>query len=99
MDPNAAALLPEVKAARDNGILFDVGHGCGSFSWDTARKAFEHAFYPDTISTDLHRYCVGAPFNVDLLNTMSKLLALGMTLNEVVAEMHGEPGKGTRQGS
>ncbi len=46
----------------------------------SARKAFEHAFYPDTISTDLHRYCVGAPFNVDLLNTMSKLLALGMTL-------------------
>ncbi len=39
MDPNAAALLPEVKAARDNGILFDVGHGCGSFSWDIGAKS------------------------------------------------------------
>ena len=97
MDPSAAALLPEVKAARDNGILFDVGHGCGSFSWDTARKAFEHAFYPDTISTDLHRYCVGAPFNVDLLNTMSKLLALGMTLNEVVVKCTVNPAKALRR--
>jgi dihydroorotase len=83
-DPHAAALLPEVKAARGNGILFDVGHGCGSFSWDVARKAFEHAFYPDTISTDLHRYCVGDPFQVDLLSTLSKFRALGMTLNEMV---------------
>src|SRR5262249_25590422 len=84
LDAHAAALLPEVTAARANGILFDVGHGCGSFSWDTARKSFEHAFYPDTISTDLHRYCVGDPFQVDLLNTMSKFLALGMALDDIV---------------
>ena len=92
-DPHKAALLPEVKAARANGILFDVGHGCGSFSWDIARKAFEHAFYPDTISTDLHRYCTGDPFNVDLLSTMSKFRALGMTLDEIILKCTLNPAK------
>ncbi len=92
-DPHAAALLSEVKAARGTGVLFDVGHGCGSFSWDVARKAFEHAFYPDTISTDLHRYCVGDPFHVDLLSTMSKFLALGMTLNEIVLKCTVNPAR------
>jgi dihydroorotase len=92
-DPHAAALLPEVKAARANGVLFDVGHGCGSFSWDIARKAFEHAFYPDTISTDLHRYSVGDPFQVDLLGTMSKFRALGMTLDEIVLKCTLNPAK------
>ena len=69
------------------------GHGCGSFSWDIARKAFEHAFYPDTISTDLHRYCTGDPFNVDLLSTMSKFMALGMTLDDVVLKCTLNPAK------
>src|SRR5207245_938887 len=45
-------LLPEAKSARANGVIFDVGHGAGSFNWDVARKAFELSFYPDTISTD-----------------------------------------------
>jgi dihydroorotase len=92
-DPHATGLLPEVKTARANGILFDVGHGCGSFSWDIARKAFEHAFYPDTISTDLHRYCAGDPFNVDLLGTMSKFRALGMTLDEIVLKCTVNPAR------
>ena len=64
-------------------MVFDVGHGSGSFRWDTALKAFEHTFYPDTISTDLHRYNVEQVV-FDLPTTMSKFLLLGMTLAEVV---------------
>lgn len=76
-------LLPEAREARANGVVFDVGHGCGSFSWSTARKAFEHFFYPDTISTDLHRYSVER-FAFDLPTVMSKFLHLGMSLVDVV---------------
>src|SRR5437660_710443 len=65
------SVLPEALEARSRGVIFDVGHGCGSFSWDTARKAFEHHFYPDTISTDLHRYSAPEPLCVSLPQVMS----------------------------
>jgi dihydroorotase len=93
LEPASGSLLPLVGEAGKRGVLFDVGHGCGSFSWETARRAFELGFYPDTISTDLHRYCVEDPFHVDLLNTMSKFLALGMTLEEVVLKCTYNPAK------
>jgi len=93
MAPGTGLLLPQIIEARRRGVLFDVGHGCGSFSWETARRAFELTFYPDTISTDLHRYCVEDPFHVDLLNTMSKFLALGMTLEEVILKSTHNPAK------
>ena len=64
-------------------MIFDVGHGCGSFSWDAARRAFEHFFYPDTISTDLHRYSIER-WCIDLPTTMSKFLHLGMPLSDIV---------------
>lgn len=73
-----------VTEARARGVLFDVGHGCGSFSWETAQRAFEHDFYPDTLSTDLHRYCVSEPLSVTLPLVMSKFLCLGMSLREVI---------------
>ncbi len=77
------AVIPEAMAARRNGILFDVGHGSGSFSWESAKKAFEKFFLPDTISTDLHRLSVDYPV-VDMPTTMSKFLHLGMSLEEVI---------------
>ena len=83
LDAGSGALLPEARAARERGVVFDVGHGSGSFRWETALKAFEHTFYPDTISTDLHRYNVEQVV-FDLPTTMSKFLLLGMTLAEVV---------------
>jgi dihydroorotase len=83
-------LLPEVHAARRRGVLFDVGHGCGSFSWATARAALAEGMAPDTISTDLHRYSVERPV-VDLPLTMSKLLHLGMPLAEVVRAVTERP--------
>ena len=83
LDAGGGALRPEARAARNRGVVFDVGHGSGSFRWETALKAFEHTFYPDTISTDLHRYNVEQVV-FDLPTTMSKFLLLGMSLAEVV---------------
>src|SRR5207247_6259003 len=97
IDLSTGSVLSEVIEARKDGVIFDVGHGCGSFSWETARKAFEVSFYPDTISTDLHRYCVEDPFHVDLLDTMSKFLLLGMTLEEVVLKTTWSPAKVLRR--
>jgi dihydroorotase len=83
-------LLPEAHAARRRGVHFDVGHGCGSFSWGTAAQALAEGFAPDAISTDLHRYSIERPA-VDLPTTMSRFLALGMSLPEVVAAATANP--------
>ncbi len=76
-------LLPEVVEARQRGVLFDVGHGAGAFSWDVARRAFEYFFYPDTISTDLHRFSI-ARWAFDMPSVMSKFLHLGMPLEDII---------------
>jgi len=86
-------LLPEVREARERGVFFDVGHGCGSFSWETARKAFELHFYPDTLSTDLHRYSALEPLNVTLPQVMSKMLCLGMSLEDTVLKTTAIPAR------
>jgi dihydroorotase len=90
------ALLTETHAARANGVIFDVGHGCGSFCWETARKAFEHHFYPDTISTDLHRYSIER-YAGDMPTTMSKFLHLGMPLRDVIAKVTCVPARVMRR--
>jgi dihydroorotase len=72
-----------VIAARARGVLFDVGHGMGSFSWDTARKMVAAGFWPDTISSDVHAMCIEGPA-WDLLRTMTKFMALGMSLTDVI---------------
>ena len=87
--PNAPVLAggrirDAVLAARSRGVLFDVGHGMGSFSWETARAMLAAGFAPDTISSDVHALCINGPA-WDLLRTMTKFLALGMTLPQVVA--------------
>jgi dihydroorotase len=86
-------VIPEVTEARGRGVFFDVGHGCGSFSWDTARRAFEHHFYPDTISTDLHRYCASEPLSVTLPQVMSKMLCIGMSLEDVILKTTAVPAR------
>jgi dihydroorotase len=73
-----------VLAARARGVLFDVGHGMGSFSWKTARAAVAAGFWPDTISSDVHAMCINGPA-WDLPRTMTKFLALGMPLPEIIA--------------
>lgn len=83
-------LLPEAHEARRRGVRFDVGHGCGSFSWATAAQALAEGVGPDAISTDLHRYSIEHPV-VDLPTTMSRYLALGLSLPEVVAATTSSP--------
>ena len=74
---------PEVQAARDRGVFFDIGHGKGSFAFDTARKMLAAGFPPDTISSDVHALCIEGPA-FDQVTTMSKFLHLGMSLPEVI---------------
>jgi len=77
-------IKPAVLAARQRGVLFDVGHGMGSFSWATARAMLDNGFAPDTISSDVHALCIDGPA-YDQVTTLSKFLALGMPLDEVIA--------------
>jgi dihydroorotase len=73
-----------VFAARERGVLFDVGHGIGSFAFRVARAAFDQDFPPDTVSSDIHAYNVDGPV-FDEATTLSKLLHLGMPLADAVA--------------
>ena len=76
-------LLDYLHQARKRGVIFDVGHGAGSFYWRAAVPAIEQGFYPDSISTDLHWMCMNGPM-MDMTAVMSKLLVLGMPLVEVI---------------
>ncbi|MBT3345581.1 MAG: amidohydrolase/deacetylase family metallohydrolase [Gemmatimonadetes bacterium] len=76
-------LLSYLFKARERGIIFDVGHGGGSFCWRNAVPSIEQGFYPDSISTDLHTWCMNEEMQ-DMTNVMSKFLALGMPLQEIV---------------
>lgn len=75
---------PFIFAAQKRGIIFDVGHGGGAFSWRQAVPAIQQGFRPDVISTDLHTQSMNGGMK-DLSNVMSKFMAMGMSLQEVVA--------------
>jgi len=79
----SGALLPEVLAARDRGVWFDVGHGAGSFSFAVMERCLKQGFPPDTISSDLYSANLNGPV-YDFPTTLSKFLLLGMDLSEVV---------------
>jgi dihydroorotase len=76
---------PAVLEARQRGVLFDIGHGAGSFSFKTARAMLANGFMPDTISSDVHALCIDGP-TFDQVTTMSKFLCMGMPLGEVVKQ-------------
>lgn len=84
---------PQVRAARERGVLFDIGHGSGSFSWRVAHHLAEQGFWPDTISTDVHTSSIKAPICVDMPNAMTKLLHLGMELEAVIHASTGAPAR------
>ena len=69
--------------AKDKGIIFDLGHGAGSFWFRNAVPAINGGFHPDSISTDLHMGNINGPV-VNMLNVMSKCLSIGMSLQEVI---------------
>jgi dihydroorotase len=72
-----------VLEARERGVLFDIGHGKGSFAFKTARAMLANGFEPDTISSDVHTLCIDGPA-YDQVTTMSKFLCLGMELSDVI---------------
>jgi dihydroorotase len=76
-------VFPEVFQARERGVVFDIGHGIGSFTWRVARAALEQDFPPTTISSDVHAHNVEGPV-FDQATTLSKLLHLGMPEADVV---------------
>jgi hypothetical protein len=73
-------------------VLFDVGHGGGSFLWPVAARAMEQGFVPDTISTDLHSGSINIQQS-DMPNVMSKMMLLGMSLGDVVVRSTVNPAK------
>jgi len=81
-----------VLVAREQGILFDVGHGAGSFKWQVVEQAFEKSFFPDSISSDLHIYNIDGPV-FDLTTTASKFLHLGLSLEDVLAKTTTHPAR------
>jgi dihydroorotase len=94
-------LLPYVKELWERGLVMDIGHGTGSFSFDTAEAMLASGLPPDVISSDIHQMSVQGPM-FDLPNTLAKFLALGMSLEDVVeratvrpARVMGKPELGT----
>lgn len=83
VDLDSKKLYPHVLEARKRGIIFDVGHGGGSFTFSQAIPATKAGFFPETISTDLHTGSMNGAMK-DMLNVMSKFLALDMPLPEVI---------------
>ena len=82
---------PAVWQARHRGVLFDVGHGCGSFDFNVAETALQDGFAPDTISTDLQARHQGQTPIHDLPLVMSKLRAAGMTEGDILAAVTSKP--------
>jgi dihydroorotase len=96
LDPDGR-LYPEVARARERGIVFDVGHGAGSFAYRVARAALEQGFPPDTVSSDLHAHNVAGPV-FDQATTLSKLLHCGMSLAAVIRSTTAAPAAAIRRG-
>ena len=92
LNPDTTEIEVPVQRARDNGVLFDIGMGQGSFNWTVAEFATRAGFWPDTIGTDLHAgNCEGPTY--DMPTTMSRILHLGMPLPEVIRCSTVEPAR------
>jgi len=85
-------VLPYLFEARKRGVIFDVGHGGGSFLFRQAVPAIRQGWIPDSISTDLHNTSMNAGMK-DMLNVMSKFVDMGMPLDDVVARSTWNPAR------
>ncbi len=83
---------PAMFEARKRGVIFDVGHGGGSFAWRVAVPAMQQGFPPDSISTDIHIGSMNAGMK-DMDNVMDKFLAMGQSFKDVVAESTWHPAR------
>ena len=92
LDASTGRLSAALYEGRKRGVIFDVGHGGGSFVWRVAAPAIKEGFLPDSISTDLHVTSMNAGMK-DMLNVMGKFLALGMPVEEVIARSTRNPAR------
>src|SRR5215469_1610622 len=83
---------PAMFEARKRGVIFDVGHGGGSFAWRVAVPAIKQGFLPDSISSDLHTGSMNSGMK-DMDNLMSKFLAMGLSVKDVVTESTWNPAR------
>ena len=88
---------PALLEGRKRGVIFDVGHGGGSFLWRIAVPAIQEGFLPDSISTDLHIGSMNSGMK-DMLNVMSKFLAMGLSLDAGHRPIDLEPGARNQAG-
>jgi dihydroorotase len=86
-------LLPAARAAKQRGVVIDVGHGGGSFDFTVCEPAMQQGMPPDTISSDIHSVSINTPGYPTLPWVMSKFLALGLSLEDVVARATIEPAR------
>jgi dihydroorotase len=89
---DAGKVNPGMIEGRARGVIFDVGHGGGSFAWRIAVPAIKQHFLPDSVSTDLHTGSMNAGMK-DMLNVMGKFLAMGLTLEEVILRSTWNPAR------
>ncbi|WP_277479756.1 amidohydrolase/deacetylase family metallohydrolase [Catalinimonas alkaloidigena] len=83
---------PFVMAAKERGVLFDLGHGGAGFWFSEAMPALEQDLWPNSFGTDLHRFSMNAGMK-DMLNVMSKYLSMGMPTDEVLLRATWKPAK------
>jgi dihydroorotase len=96
LDRQTRKLQPYMVEARKRGVLFDMGHGGGGFLWPVATGAMKQGFPPDSISTDLHPNSIMLP-QVSMPNCVSKLMALGMTLQDAIARATVNPARAIKR--
>jgi dihydroorotase len=89
---DAGKVNPGMIEGRKRGVIFDVGHGGGSFAWRIVVPAIHQGFLPDSISTDLHIGSMNTGMK-DMLNLMSKFLALGLSVDDVILRSTWNPAK------
>ena len=86
----------DVKRLHDRGLILDVGHGTGSFSYEVAEAMLDQGLLPDVISSDIHQLSIQGPM-FDLPTTLSKFLNLGMSLPDVIERATVRPAKAMRK--
>ncbi len=95
-DPGTLGPSKALLIGRKRGIYFDAGTGGGSFRFRVAVPLIKAGFLPDSLSTDLHTDSMNSNTK-DLLNVMSKFMAIGLTLQQVVAETTWNPAREIQQ--
>ena len=96
-DPVTLGPSKGMVEGRARGIWFDTGTGGGSFKWSLAVPMIKQGFKPDSISTDLHTGSMNGATK-DILNVASKFMAIGLSLNEVIADMTSHPAHQVHRG-